>query len=57
MYIRQPSPKEIASLKSQDDLSVEGGQEPRTSPNAEVDHLENKLARAELDDKDTPKQT
>ncbi|KAL0071189.1 Calcium/calmodulin-dependent protein kinase type I [Marasmius tenuissimus] len=54
---RQPSPKERESLKSQDDLSVEGGQEPRTSGNAEVDHLENKLARAELDDRHTPKQT
>lgn len=43
------------TLKGQDDLSVENGNEPRTSPNAEIDHLQNKLARAGLDDKEEEK--
>ncbi|KAF9269509.1 Pkinase-domain-containing protein [Marasmius fiardii PR-910] len=38
-------------LKGQDDLSVQGGNEPRTSQSAELDHLENKMARTRLEDK------
>ncbi|KAL0581683.1 Calcium/calmodulin-dependent protein kinase type I [Marasmius crinis-equi] len=36
------------ALKSQDDINIEDGKEPRTSGNADVDHLENRMARASL---------
>ncbi|KAI3613268.1 calcium calmodulin dependent protein [Moniliophthora roreri] len=39
-------------LKEQDDLSVEDGKEPRMSDDAKMDHLENQMAKAALDDKD-----
>ncbi|KAG7095556.1 hypothetical protein E1B28_006294 [Marasmius oreades] len=43
------------TLKSRDDLSVEGGNEPRTGQTPELDHLENKMARTRLEDEDNEK--